>query len=68
VAHKARLAVLTGISILGAVYVTLGGGGAQTLGDYGSEAAPAMNALLAGHLHAFLNGIGDSLSGNSWRL
>jgi hypothetical protein len=36
-----------------AIYVTYRGFAPQPLSDYGTEAAPAMNALLAGHLHAF---------------
>jgi hypothetical protein len=38
---------------LAAIYVTFRGFAPQSLGDYGSEAAPSMNALLAGHVHAF---------------
>ena len=33
-----------------------------------SQGLSTAHQHLAGHLHAFLNGIGDSLSGNSWRL
>jgi hypothetical protein len=38
---------------LGGVWVAWLGGHFESLGDYGSEFAPPMNALLAGHLHAF---------------
>jgi hypothetical protein len=39
--------------VLAGIYVTYRGFAPQRLGDYGLEAAPAMTALLAGHLHAF---------------
>lgn len=38
---------------LGGVWVAWLGGHVQTMGDYPGEFAPAMNALLAGHIHAF---------------
>ncbi len=52
--RSARAPVLVAFAALAAIFVSYRGFGPQTLGDYGSEAAPAMNALLAGHLHAFL--------------
>ena len=39
--------------VLGGVWVAWLGGHFESLGDYASEFAPAMDALLAGHLHAF---------------
>lgn len=51
--HRVERVWLPLAGVLAAVYVTNRGFAPQTVGDYGSEAAPAMNALLAGHLHAF---------------
>jgi hypothetical protein len=45
------VAVLLGV--LGSIYVACVGFGVQTMGDYGPDFAPAMAALLAGHVHAF---------------
>jgi hypothetical protein len=55
-----------GLVALGAVWVAWLGFRVQTPGDYASDYAPAMNALLAGHLGAFFgnlptNGAGGSL-------
>jgi hypothetical protein len=49
----ARAPLLLVFAGLAAIYVTYVGFAPQTLGDYGSEAAPAMNALLIGHVHSF---------------
>ena len=52
---------------VGAVYVAFAGFGVQTMGDYVPDFAPAMNALLAGHLGPFFanltptDGAGGSL-------
>ncbi len=48
-----RAAALATFVVLAAIYVAFQGFGPQTLGDYRAEAAPAMHALLAGHLHGF---------------
>jgi hypothetical protein len=62
----AQLALVIGLVALGAVYVACLGFGVQTTGDYGPDFAPAMTALLSGHLHAFfanlpVDGAGGSL-------
>lgn len=54
------------IVLLGSVYVAWLGFGVQTMGDYPSQSAPAMNALLSGRFAAFFdnlpaNGTGGSL-------
>lgn len=49
----ARRGVAWLLIVLGGVWVAWLGGHFESLGDYGSEFAPSMNALLAGHLHAF---------------
>ncbi len=49
----ARAPMLVTFAALAAFYVTYRGFAPQTLGDYGPEAAPAMSALLAGHIHSF---------------
>jgi hypothetical protein len=49
----ARAPLLVLFAGVAAIYVAFQGFAAQSLGDYGTEAAPAMNALLAGHIHAF---------------
>ncbi len=61
-----RLVLAIGLVALAAVYVACLGFGVQTTGDYGPDFAPAMGALLSGHLHAFfanlpVDGAGGSL-------
>lgn len=50
---RIRGTALLAFAGLAAIYVTYRGFAPQTPGDYGPEAAPAMNALLAGHVHEF---------------
>lgn len=50
---------------LGGVWVAWLGGHYESLGDYGSEFAPSMNALLAGHLHAFSHLLPEDGAGGS---
>jgi hypothetical protein len=50
---------------LGAVWVAWLGGHFESLGDYGSEFAPAMSALLAGHVHAFSHLLPEDGAGGS---
>jgi hypothetical protein len=51
--------------LLGAVYVAWRGFGVQTMGDYPSWFAPAMNALLDGHLAAFFHQLPQDGAGGS---
>jgi hypothetical protein len=46
-------------------YVACLGFGVQTMGDYGPDFAPAMAALLAGHLHAFFASVPTDGAGGS---
>lgn len=50
---------------LAGVWVAWLGFGPQSAGDYGGEFAPAMNALLAGHLHEFSVLLPDDGAGGS---
>jgi hypothetical protein len=50
---------------LGGVWVAWQNGRSWSLGDYTSEFAPAMNALLAGHLHAFAHLLPSDGAGGS---
>ncbi len=50
---------------LGGIWVAWLGGHPASLGDYGSEFAPAMNALLDGHLHAFAHLLPEDGAGGS---
>jgi hypothetical protein len=51
--------------VLAAVYVACLGFGVQTMGDYGPDFAPAMAALLGGHLHAFFTSVPTDGAGGS---
>jgi hypothetical protein len=62
----ARRLCLAALILVGAVWVAWLGFRPQVMGDYPKDYAPAMNALLAGHLSAFFahlptNGAGGSL-------
>jgi hypothetical protein len=48
-----------------AVYVACVGFAVQTMGDYGPDFAPAMAALLGGHLHAFFASVPTDGAGGS---
>src|SRR5437764_1708460 len=62
----ARRTAPLAVVVLGAVFVAWAGFGMQTMGDYPVDYAPAMNALLGGHIGAFFghlptNGAGGSV-------
>ena len=48
-----RMVAAVLVVMLAAGYVACLGFGVQTMGDYRPDFAPAMAALLGGHLHAF---------------
>jgi hypothetical protein len=51
--------------VAAAVWVACLGFGVQTMGDYGPDFAPAMAALLGGHLHAFFASVPTDGAGGS---
>jgi hypothetical protein len=53
------------VVVLAAAYVACVGFGVQTMGDYGPDFAPAMAALLGGHLHAFFASVPTDGAGGS---
>ena len=63
--RRAQLALTGGLVLLAAVYVAWLGFRVQTMGDYPVDYAPAMNALLAGHVSAFFNHLPTNGAGAS---
>jgi hypothetical protein len=62
---RARWILLIAVVVAASVYVACLGFGVQTMGDYGPDFAPAMAALLAGHLHAFFASVPTDGAGGS---
>jgi hypothetical protein len=62
---SARRLVAPALVLLGAIYVAWLGFGVQSMGDYPAMFAPAMRALLAGHLGAFFHVLPEDGAGGS---